>query len=194
MSIADTGHTRQSAADLVAVGRTATASTAKHVAERRARIARLDRLADALDTRFRIPGLGLRVGWDSILGLIPGLGDLVTAGPGAVMLYEAHRMGARKRAMAGIGINTGIDMILGSIPLVGDVFDAVFKSHRRNIAILKRELARIEAREENEAPSQKAGARPGGPQPPVSPKATTPRATASAMRGQPFTARKGEIR
>ncbi len=155
-------------------------TTSTQAAGRRARIARLDRLADALDTRFRIPGLGLRVGWDSILGLIPGVGDLVTAGPGGVMLYEAHRMGARRRAMAGIGINTGIDMLLGSIPLIGDAFDAVFKSHRRNIAILKRELALIEASEDKAALSQNTDARPRAPQPPMSPKATTTRAPGEA--------------
>lgn len=114
---------------------------------RRDRVARLDRMATALDGRFRIPGLGIPVGWDSILGLIPGIGDAVTALPGAAMFYEARRMGARKRAAGRIVMNTGIDLVLGAIPLVGDIFDVAFKSHRRNIAVLKDELARIEARE-----------------------------------------------
>src|SRR6056297_2972123 len=113
---------------------------------RRNRIARLDRLATKLDARFRI--LGIPVGWDSILGLIPGVGDLATALPGAAMFYEARRMGARKRAAGRIALNTGIDLALGTIPLVGDLFDVAFKSHRRNIAILKDELNRLEAREQ----------------------------------------------
>ncbi|WP_069300673.1 DUF4112 domain-containing protein [Neptunicoccus sediminis] len=112
---------------------------------RRARIERLERLADKLDARFRV--FGIPVGWDSILGFIPGVGDLVTAGPGAVMFYEAHRIGARKRAKVKIAVNTGVDMLFGSIPLVGDLFDVAFKSHRRNVGILKQELARIEAAE-----------------------------------------------
>lgn len=119
------------------------ADTAAHA--RRARIARLDRLADSLDTRFRV--FGVPVGWDSILGLIPGVGDVVTAGPGVIMFYEASRMGARKRDMARIAANTGIDMLVGGIPILGDAFDVVFKSHRRNIEILKAELARVEAAE-----------------------------------------------
>lgn len=113
-------------------------------ARRHARIARLDRMADALDARFRV--FGFPVGWDSILGLIPGVGDVVTAGPGVAMIYEGYRMGARKRSMARMAANTGIDMVLGGIPLLGDAFDLVFKSHRRNMSILKHELARIEAR------------------------------------------------
>lgn len=111
------------------------------IAACRARIDRLDRLADTLDARFRI--FGVPFGWDSILGLIPGIGDAVTAVPGAVMLYEASRMGARKRAMARIVANTGIDMLIGGIPVIGDAFDVIFKSHRRNIDILKKELALI---------------------------------------------------
>lgn len=117
---------------------------------RKKRIDRLDRLATTLDSKFRIPVLGIPVGWDSILGLIPGVGDLVTALPGAAMFYEARRMGARKRASFRIAANTGIDMAFGAIPLVGDAFDLVFKSHRRNMAILKDELARIETNETKE--------------------------------------------
>lgn len=131
-------------------------------AARRRRIDRLDRLADTLDARFRV--FGFPVGWDSILGLIPGVGDVVTAGPGAVMFWEGYRMGARKRSLARIAANTGIDMVIGGIPLIGDAFDVAFKSHRRNIDILKRELARIETREgdtaswpnENDRPTEAA--------------------------------------
>ncbi len=123
-----------------------TSSPAAETAKaRRDRIARLDRLADTLDTRFRV--LGIPVGWDSIIGLVPGLGDLVTAGPGIIMFYEANRIGARKRAMAKIAANTGVDMLIGGIPLLGDAFDVFFKSHRRNIEILKHELARVEEAE-----------------------------------------------
>ena len=122
-----------------------TSSPAAERAARRARIARLDRLADRLDARFTI--LGIPVGWDSILGLIPGVGDLATAGPGVWMIWEGFRMGARRRSLVRMAANTGVDAVLGGIPLIGDAFDLFFKSHRRNIDILKRELARIEGAE-----------------------------------------------
>ena len=64
---------------------------------RTGRLARLDRLANTLDTKFRMPVLGIPIGWDSILGLIPGVGDLITLGPGAWIVVEGYRMGARKR-------------------------------------------------------------------------------------------------
>lgn len=119
----------------------------KDFSDRRRRVARLNRLATSLDAKFTLPGLRIPIGWDSILGLIPGVGDVVTAGPGAAMIYEVRRMGGRKRAMARMGVNTGIDMLVGSIPLVGDLFDVAFKSHRKNAEILKAELGRIEGRE-----------------------------------------------
>ncbi|MEQ8255714.1 MAG: DUF4112 domain-containing protein [Roseovarius confluentis] len=108
--------------------------------DRTARLARLDRLANTLDSKFRIPLLGIPVGWDSILGLIPGVGDLVTLGPGAWIIVEGHRMGARKRVLGRMALNTGVDTVIGGIPLIGDAFDLFFKSHRRNVALLRRDL------------------------------------------------------
>ncbi len=108
--------------------------------DRTARLARLDQLANTLDSKFRVPVLGIPVGWDSILGLIPGVGDLITLGPGAWTIVEGHRMGARKRVLGRMALNTGIDTLLGGIPLIGDAFDLFFKSHRRNVALLRREL------------------------------------------------------
>lgn len=110
------------------------------------RVARLDRLSKTLDTRFRI--FGIPVGWDAILGLIPGVGALVTLGPGAAMIAETARMGGRKRVMARMAANTAADMALGSLPLLGDLADVFFKSHRRNVALLKAEHARLTARPE----------------------------------------------
>ena len=108
--------------------------------DRIARLAKLERMAEALDSKFRLPVLGVPVGWDSILGVIPGLGDLVTVGPGAWMILEGHRMGARKRILGRMALNTTIDTALGSIPLLGDAFDLFFKSHRRNVSLLRREI------------------------------------------------------
>ncbi len=110
-------------------------------ADRERRLARLERMANTLDTKFRLPLVGIPVGWDSILGLVPGIGDLVTVGPGAWTIIEGHRLGARKRALARMTLNTGIDAVLGGIPLIGDAFDVFFKSHRRNVALLRRDLA-----------------------------------------------------
>ena len=106
------------------------------------RIDRLDRIATRLDARFRLPVIGTRFGWAGLLGLVPGVGDLATAVPGAFIFYEGVQMGASRRTLARIGINTMVDLLFGVIPVVGDMFDLFFKSHRRNVALLRRDLYR----------------------------------------------------
>ncbi|WP_292284850.1 DUF4112 domain-containing protein [Marivita sp.] len=106
------------------------------------RLARIERVAGLLDTRFRIPLLGIPIGWDSLLGLVPGLGDAVTTVPAGWMIWHGHQMGARKRTLARMGVNAGIDLVIGAIPLVGDLFDIAFKSHIKNLALLQSEMRR----------------------------------------------------
>ncbi|MCF6445864.1 DUF4112 domain-containing protein [Nereida sp. MMG025] len=117
-------------------------STSLLAADRARRLSRLEGLADRLDSRFRLPGTSIRFGWDSLLGLIPVVGDLATTVPAAVFLLEGWRMGARKRTLARMGANSLIDLTLGGIPILGDIFDVAFKANRRNLAILTSDMAR----------------------------------------------------
>ena len=104
-------------------------------------IEKLDRLSTLLDSRFRIPGTPIRFGWDSILGLVPGAGDLASLGPSAYLIYKGYQLGARKRTILRMSANTGLDFVVGAVPLLGDVFDLVFKANNRNFALLRKELA-----------------------------------------------------
>ncbi|MDB5524660.1 MAG: uncharacterized protein JWM58_2423 [Rhizobium sp.] len=89
-----------------------------------------------MDTAIRIPGTGIRLGVDSILGLIPVLGDASGALIGLAIVNEARKLGVPKHKMARMLVNVGVDTALGSIPLLGDVFDIYFKSHRRNVQLI----------------------------------------------------------
>ncbi|WP_299971078.1 DUF4112 domain-containing protein [uncultured Roseobacter sp.] len=104
-------------------------------------IEKLDHLSTLLDSRFRIPGTPIRFGWDSLLGLIPGAGDLASLGPSAYLIYKGYRLGARKRTILRMTANTGLDFVIGAAPILGDVFDLVFKANNRNFALLRRDLA-----------------------------------------------------
>jgi hypothetical protein len=116
------------------------------VAQRSARhpasveMARIERLANLLDTRFRLPGTSFRFGLDGLLGLIPGVGDLATALPALYFLYVARKIRGGRLLQWRIAGNAFIDFLLGSIPLVGDLFDFAFKSHQRNAALLRAAL------------------------------------------------------
>lgn len=105
-------------------------------------IERLERLARLMDSRFRIPGTGIRFGLDSIVGLVPGLGDALTVLPALHILSEARRMAAPRALQARIVINIGIDFLIGTIPVLGDLFDVGFKANHRNVALLRRHLER----------------------------------------------------
>lgn len=103
-------------------------------------IARIDRIAKLMDSEFKVPGVPLRFGLDTIVGLVPGVGDAVT---GAVSLYlvnEARKAGAPKHLVARMIANAAIDTAVGAIPVAGDVFDFAFKSNRKNARLLKRHL------------------------------------------------------
>ncbi|MGK7952793.1 MAG: DUF4112 domain-containing protein [Xenococcaceae cyanobacterium] len=101
---------------------------------------RIRRIATLLDTAFGIPGTKFRIGLDPILGLIPGGGDLITAGISAYMIYLATRFGLKKEEIGKMIGNVAIETFLGTVPLVGDVFDAYFKANIRNLEILEKHI------------------------------------------------------
>jgi len=97
-------------------------------------------MADWLDSRFRLPGTDIRFGLDSVVGLIPGVGDDLLALPSIYILMSAQNLGASRLVLMRMAGNIGVDMVLGTIPVLGDLFDLGFKSNRRNIALLRRHL------------------------------------------------------
>ncbi|MGE3990140.1 DUF4112 domain-containing protein [Pseudorhodoplanes sp.] len=111
-------------------------------ATRAERIARIDRLASLLDTRFVIPFTKFRFGADSLIGLAPGLGDVVTTALSLYIVYEAHKLGAPKTVLARMLGNVAIDGMVGAVPVAGDVFDVMFRANRRNVRILREHLDR----------------------------------------------------
>lgn len=101
---------------------------------------RLDRLSRQLDTAFRIPGTGFRLGYDAIASLLPVIGDLAAALPAAWIILESHRMGLPRAKLARQGLNLALDSVIGSIPILGTIFDAVWRANRRNVEILRAHL------------------------------------------------------
>lgn len=108
--------------------------------DHQAEIDGLDRLAEMLDSRYRVPVFGWRFGWDAILGLVPGAGDVLVALPAAYLIWRAHHMGLPRSALAEMAGNVALDTAVGSVPVLGSIFDVYFKANRRNFAVLKRHL------------------------------------------------------
>ena len=101
---------------------------------------RVEALELLLERSFHIPGTKIPFGLDSVIGLVPVLGDIVTAAMGAYMIWEARNLGMSKWHLIRMAGNVGIDTALGAVPLVGDAFDLVFRSNSKNLRIIKKHL------------------------------------------------------
>jgi hypothetical protein len=125
-------------------------------AQRQAALRRAETLSYWLDDRYSLFGTRYRIGLDGIVGLIPGIGDLVTNSCTAYIIYEAWRLGIPRRTLVRMLANLGIDTAVGVVPLVGDLLDIGFKANRRNLRLLQRHLSERGAltttREEAAAP------------------------------------------
>lgn len=98
----------------------------------------LGKLSFLLDRAFRVPGTQWRFGLDAIIGVIPGLGDMVGSFAGMYGLWVARQLGAPVSVQARMVLNLAIDGVVGLVPFVGDLFDFAFKAHTRNHALLER--------------------------------------------------------
>jgi hypothetical protein len=91
-----------------------------------------------LDSAFRVPGTRLTFGLDPILGLIPGLGDLLAPLFAGLLLLHAVRMKTPRVVQLRMVMNAAIDLAIGVIPVVGDFFDFGWKANVKNLALLER--------------------------------------------------------
>lgn len=105
-----------------------------HATQNRGKASQLSWL---LDSSIRLPG-GFRIGLDGLIGLIPGVGDVVGGALSAWVFYQANKQGAPKSIQLRMIFNILIDTLLGAIPVVGDLFDFMWKANNRNLALLER--------------------------------------------------------
>lgn len=97
----------------------------------------LNSLAKLMDAQFRIPGTSIRFGIDSLIGLVPGVGDLVSFFISCYLLSLAANKGASGFVQARMVVNIVIDAVVGAVPFLGDIFDVVFKANQRNMKLLQ---------------------------------------------------------
>jgi hypothetical protein len=103
---------------------------------------RIEMMEAVLEGLFVLPGTNRRVGLDSLVGLIPVLGDLATAAMGAWIVWEARNLGMSKWQLTRMAANVGFDTVIGAIPFAGDIFDFFYKSNSKNLRIIRRHLDR----------------------------------------------------
>ena len=96
----------------------------------------LDLLSHVLDDFIRIPGTSIRLGLDGIVGVIPGIGDVIGGIASCIIIVAAWVRGVSYGTLLRMIVNVGIEVSVGSIPVVGDMFDIVWRANRRNYALL----------------------------------------------------------
>ena len=99
---------------------------------------RIGRITHALDELVAVPGTPVKVGLDPVVGLIPVVGDAVAAFAGLWVIGEAARFGIPRIVLGRMVVNLVVDLAIGAIPLLGDLFDIVFRSNSRNLAMFRR--------------------------------------------------------
>ena len=109
------------------------------------RLALVRTVAKWMDSAFELPGTKIKVGLDAIIGLIPGIGDLVTSAIGGYIVLAASQMGVSKVVIMRMLANLGIDTVIGAVPLVGDLLDVGWKANLKNAALLEQALKEPQA-------------------------------------------------
>ena len=101
---------------------------------------RIEAMEMILERSFVLPGTNYRIGLDSIVGLIPVVGDIITAAMGSYLVWEARNLGLPRWKLWQMMGRIGFDSAVGSIPVVGDAFDLVYRSNTKNLKTVKKHL------------------------------------------------------
>ncbi len=101
---------------------------------------RIEAMEQMLERAFVVPGINQPIGLDAIVGLVPVVGDVISAAMGAYIIWEASNLGLPKWKLWRMAGNVVFDSAVGAIPVAGDVFDFLFRSNSRNLRIVKRHL------------------------------------------------------
>ncbi|HZY62269.1 MAG TPA: DUF4112 domain-containing protein [Edaphobacter sp.] len=100
----------------------------------------LDLLSHILDDFLKIPGTSIRFGLDGIIGLVPGVGDVIGGIASCVIIMAAWMRGVSYITVTRMVVNVGIEVLVGTVPIVGDMFDIAWRANRRNYALLEGSL------------------------------------------------------
>lgn len=114
-------------------------------AEQLARLKRIRRVTRLMDASLGIPGTRFKFGLDGLMGLVPGVGDVATAGISAWVIRESARLGVPARVIRKMAANLVVDLLVGAVPVAGDLFDFVWKANVRNLKLLEEHIASEEA-------------------------------------------------
>lgn len=104
-------------------------------------------LAKVMDDAVTVPGTRIGLGLDALIGLVPGIGDVVGSALSGMIVRDAIRARVPMPVLAWMGLNLVVDALLGLVPGVGDLLDVAHRANRKNLRLLLREVERQPLRE-----------------------------------------------
>lgn len=117
---------------------------APSVADLDADLARARKFAYLMDSQFSVAGV--KFGLDALVGLVPGIGDTLTALASIYPIWIARKHDLGKNVQVRMAVNILIDWLPGLIPVVGDLIDVAYKSNLKNLKLLERAAERKRGR------------------------------------------------
>ncbi len=97
----------------------------------------LDLVSFVMDRMIEVPGTKVRIGLNTLLLVLPFIGDAISGAVGAAILtiglsvFRVPRIVAARMMM-----NSLIDASVGWVPVLGDLFNLWFKADTRNVRLL----------------------------------------------------------
>ena len=96
------------------------------------------KLANLLDTAVKLPFIPIRVGLDSLVGLIPGAGDAIMLLVSLRIVWLGKSLGMPSSLVAQMVKNSAIDFGLGLVPFIGDIVDVFYKANQKNVRLMEK--------------------------------------------------------
>ena len=105
----------------------------------------LERDTVLLDSRYRIPGTGIRFGVDPLIGIIPIAGDIIGAAWSLRLIAIARQLGAEPTLLRKMLLIAASDFLLGLTPILGPVVDVFSRGNMRNLGLLLDAISKARA-------------------------------------------------
>lgn len=96
----------------------------------------LERLAWLLDNSIPVPFTKRHIGLDSLVGLVPGIGDAIGGLLSTWILFQGMQVKVPWITFMRMVMNVAVEVVVGIVPVVGDLFDMGWKANHRNVELL----------------------------------------------------------
>jgi hypothetical protein len=96
----------------------------------------IDRMAHVMDRLIPLPIVG-GIGLDALLGLVPGIGDVLSFAISSFIVIRAAELGVPESLISRLVAIQMTDLVLGALPIAGDIFDVAYHADEKSAALIR---------------------------------------------------------